>query len=83
MAIPNKPLVIKDYDVEELTLAENQCLHGETYFVDEFRQFLEDHVDHEQSWTIAEIRKIKRKELAEVRAQLFAKLAGMAVPLAS
>ena len=83
MAIPDKPLVITEYDVEELTLAENQCLHGDTYIVDEFRQFLEDHVDHEQSWTVAEIRKIKRKELGDVRAQLFAKLAEMAVPLAS
>jgi hypothetical protein len=83
MAIPNKPLVISDYDIEELTLAEHRCLYGDTYIIDEFRQFLEDHIDHAQSWTVAEIRKIKRKELAEVRAQIYAKLEEMAVPLAN
>lgn len=82
MPIPDKPLVVVEYDIEELTLAEHQCLYGDKYVIDEFRQFLEDHVDHESSWTIAEIRKIKRKELSQVRDQLFAKLAEMAVPLA-
>lgn len=75
MAIPDKPLIVTGYDVDELTLAENRTLFGSDYVIDDFRQFLIDHVDHVQSWTEKEIGAIKRKELAEVRTQLFYALA--------
>jgi hypothetical protein len=68
--IPTKPLVIIDYDVDELTLDESRTLFADTYVVEEFRQFLCDHVDHEHSWTVAEIGRIKRKELGDVRRQV-------------
>jgi hypothetical protein len=71
MPIPQKPLTIVDYDPDELTLDESHTLFGETYSVDEFRQFLLDHVDHATSWTEKEVGHIKRKELPAVRQQLF------------
>lgn len=81
MAIPNKPLVIKDFNPDELTLGEINALYGDSYIIDEFTQFLIDHVDHDASWTTKEIRAIKRKELADVRHQLFSKIEELALPL--
>jgi len=81
MAIPDKPLVIKDFDPDDLTLGEINALYGDSYIIDEFTQFLIDHVDHAESWTIKEIRAIKRKELADVRKQLFIKIEELALPL--
>ena len=74
MAIPQKPLVIADYDPDELSLGESHTLFGDTYAVDDFRQFLIDHIDHATSWSLEEIDAIKRSELGEVRRQLFEKI---------
>jgi hypothetical protein len=79
MTIPNKPLIIINYDPDEMTLGESHTLFGETYVVDDFRQFLIDHVDHEKSWTVEEIDAIKRKELNDVRKQLFDQLIDLKV----
>jgi hypothetical protein len=83
MPLPNKPLIIKDYDVEELTLDESRVIFGDTYVVEDFRQFLIDHVDHEKSWTEKEIGKIKRKELSDVRAAVYNAIRELALPLVS
>ncbi len=71
MSIPSKPLVVIGYDIDELTLGESHVLFGDTYSIDVFRQFLLDHIDHTASWTEAEIDGIKRKELPNIRKQLF------------
>ncbi|MFH0938242.1 MAG: hypothetical protein V1899_03040 [Planctomycetota bacterium] len=80
MAIPQTALVIVEYDPDELTLGESHTLFGDTYAVDDFRQFLLDHVDHKKSWTRKEIDAIKRKELDVVRKQLFDALIDMKSP---
>ncbi len=81
MAIPNKPLIITGW--EDRTLGEHHVIFGETYVIEDFRQFLLDHVDHEKSWTEAEIKKIKVAELDKVHVQIFEKIREQAVPLAS
>lgn len=83
MPIPSKPLVLSAFDTSALTLRENRVLFGDSYNVDEFYQYLLDHVDHATSWTLAEIGDITRAELGEVRAQLFVSLTERAVPLVS
>lgn len=77
MAIPTTPLIISKYDVDNLTLAENRTLFGGTYTIDDFYQFLIDYTDHDKSWTVEEIGKIKRTELTDVRRQLFEALVNL------
>lgn len=83
MAIPQKTLVINDSELDELTLEENRILFGERYNVDAFYQYLIDHVDHANSWTIRDIGKIKRRELDDVRSQVANLINERAVPLAN
>ena len=77
MAIPIEPLVIKDYDPEELTLDEIECLVSPTFDLIAFKKFLLDH----STWTRAQVGGIKKKEAADVRAQLVEKLNALQAPL--
>lgn len=77
MAIPDNPLVIKDYDPEELTLDEIECLISNTFDLVAFKKFLLNH----SNWSRAQIGSIKKKEAAEVRSQLVAKLQEAQAPL--
>jgi hypothetical protein len=75
MAIPAKPLIIVNYDVDHLTLADNHLLFGNEVVYDDLYRFLLKYVDHENSWTRYEIGEIERSEVDELRTQLFGALA--------
>ncbi len=78
MSIPDKPLQIKQLDLDQLTLAENRLLFGRTYNVDKFYQFLIDN----SNWTEEEAGQITRAELDEVHLQVTEKVCEQATPLA-
>lgn len=70
MAVPQKPLIIVNFDPDRRTIKEHRAIWGSRYNIEQFADFLVQYVDHERSWTEDEIDAIAADELERVRTLL-------------
>jgi hypothetical protein len=80
MAIPDKPLVLNDFDPNELTLDEAILLSEPDKFKPSaYKDFLVKYTD----WTPEEVGKMTLGELTDVTKQLAERINESSIPLAS
>ena len=76
MAIPSKPLELKNFDVDELTDDDVALFEKDGFSAKGFKEFMARY----SNWTAAEVGGLKLKELKVVAEQIGETIKGAAIP---